>query len=282
VELDVSGTAELTSSNSDVMEFYISNIAQPLVLGSTVITAEYEGLSTSTEVFVTELALPQYGDLVINEIYADVAPEMVPGTAGFPLYVNPEYVFRDFEFIEIVNSSDITLDLSGVAVFEKDMPTKPRHTFSDGVFIMAGESVVVFGGGEVSELMAHNVLFFTADNNDAASGLVHGLAFSNDGDTITIRGGDHRGYAPDGTLIAQMSYCGVLSEEGCDSISGSGHPGADDGSMVLSPEVWGDSYIHHGDMMQTVGDYSPGTFSNGAIFPGHAQVYLVDAAAWNH
>ena len=108
---------------------------------------------------------PSPGDLVINEIHADPAF----GSAG-DANQDGTRDFSDDEFLEIVNVSCRTLDLSGLSILDD---IELRHTFASGT-LQPCEPVVVFGGGGG---IAQHV---------ASTGT---LALNNDGDIITVREG---------------------------------------------------------------------------------------------
>ncbi len=90
-----------------------------------------------------------------------------PERVGRVLYVDPNgdgsTDSTEDEFLEVAN---VALALGGVTIIELDFPFAPRHTFPDGTTLGAGESIVVFGGGDVSELVETSVQFVTAENGD--------------------------------------------------------------------------------------------------------------------
>ena len=125
------------------------------------------------------------------------------------------------EYIELANIADATVDLSGVTIFENDLPDLARHTFADGTVLKAGEAIVVFGGGDASALSADNASFVVANNED--SGLQYGLALRNDGDRVTL-------LAIDGvTVITELGY-GDIEESAPDAMECS---------------MWGNDFVCH-------------------------------------
>lgn len=112
--------------------------------------------------------------LVINEVLAD------PG--NFDANGDGNVSFEEDEFIELVNSGDSTLDLSGVTIEDK---VTVRFTFPNGASVAPGGVVVVFGGGTPPEGMNA----FIANK----------LFLNNTGDELTVR-------APNGAVMANMTY----------------------------------------------------------------------------
>jgi 5'-nucleotidase len=106
---------------------------------------------------------PVPGQLVINEILFDPGPDVANGDA------NGDGVREgsEDEFIELVNASTSTLDLTGVLINDA---VNNRHVFASTT-LGCGDSIVVFGGG-------------TAAQWTTASGGLLGL--NNGGDTVTI------------------------------------------------------------------------------------------------
>lgn len=156
--------------------------------------------------------------LVINEILAD------PGT--FDANNDGLISFRDDELIELVNSGESDLDLSGATIADS---LRVRFTFPDGTVLPAGTALVVFGGG--------------APNIDAPSFVAGNLALNNTGDTITVR-------AADGAQLATATY---------------GSEGGDNQSLNRAvdgdPET---ALIRHTELSDAVA--SPGTRVDGSPF----------------
>jgi len=120
---------------------------------------------------------------------------------------------------------------------------------------MAGQAIVVFGGGDVTaltDLGLANVSFDTSNAEDAS--LEFRLSLNNDGDHVWL-------YAADGsTVIDGVAYGDADFSATNEAIF--------DASMVLDPDVYGSAYTHHKYATDSAGDYSPGTLADGSEFPG--------------
>jgi hypothetical protein len=88
-------------------------------------------------------------DLVINEIYAD--PHSSLGDANSDGIIDP----ADDEFVEFVNDSSSSIDLSGWA-FGDYMAI--RHTFPTGSILAPNCGMVLFGGGTPSGLFGNSLI----------------------------------------------------------------------------------------------------------------------------
>ncbi len=238
---DVSAAAAWSSSDPNVAKVYVAGQVQPINAGATTLGASFGGLDLSGTLTVTVVAATN-ADLVFNEVLADGSVEGDPNGDGA---AEP----TEDEFVEIVNVSGVTVDLSGCVVVEGDLSTdEPRHTFAQGTLLHAGEAVVLFGGGDVSSLSAANVTFLVVANLDV--GLKHGLALNNEGDKVELRD-------PSGGVLTTFTSG---SGGDIDAIQGA--------SMVRSPDVTGTSWTHHTYATGSAGDYSPGTYVDGSAFPG--------------
>lgn len=115
--------------------------------------------------------------LVINEILSD-PPEGPSGDA------NGDGVRSSSsdEFVEILNRSAASIDISGYTLSDADAI---RHVFATGTIIPAFEAVVVFGGGIPKGSFgnaAENHLVFRASSG--------GLSLNNGGDTVKLTDGE--------------------------------------------------------------------------------------------
>ena len=238
---DVTSDCSFSSSDSKTL-LMIESEGQPVNGGSVDVTADCFSGSFSASINLNlTVALPQAGDLVINELLADGTVDGDPNDDGSANSVEDE-------FIEIANASDVTVDLSGVQLVEQDFAFLPRHTFAQGTVLKAGSAIVIFGGGDVSTLSADNVEFVTAQNDDP--GQAYGLALTDSGDTLVVLP------AEDGEPLARLAYG---SEDPT-------KPTVSDMSLTLSPDVYGTEYKAHNEAGAT--DYSPGTFADGSKFVG--------------
>jgi hypothetical protein len=238
---DDTTVATWTSSDESVVKFYVAGTGQPLWSGTVDVTATLDGVSDTVTVNVGAIAVASAGDLVFNEVLADGLVDGDPNGDGSLDNVEDE-------FVEIGNHADVTVDVSGVTIFETDFPFLARHTFPAGTVLRAGEALVVFGGGDVSAMSATNATFSVADNEDP--GLQYGLSLKDDTETVRL-------VAADGTTdIATMTY-------GTEEV-----PAVSDGSNTLDPDVFGTSYAHHFYATGSTTWFSPGTYVDGSAFPG--------------
>lgn len=166
---------------------------------------------------------PAPGDLVLNEIMAgdNMSDTNCDGSTSSSAD----------EFVELVNVSNKTLDLTGVTIADSVVT---RHTFATTT-LAPGAAVVVWGAGTPA---CAGVDSFAV----ASSGQ---LGLNDDGDTITVATG---GASP--TPLVTVTYAAVTLNV----------------SSNLSPELTGTSYVLHTAVSGAVGPYSPGRRANGAAF----------------
>ncbi|PYE85979.1 ExeM/NucH family extracellular endonuclease [Pseudoroseicyclus aestuarii] len=165
--------------------------------------------------------------LVINEFLADPASGLDGDANG-----DGTRDATDDEFVEIVNTGDTPLDLSGMTISDA---VQVRHVFAQGTTLAAGEAIVVFGGGTPTGS------FGGAQVVTASSGA---LGLNNGGDSITLAGAD-------GSPIDTVTY---------------GSEGGRDVSLTRDPDLTG-GFAEHDTVSGT--DYSPGTEADGTAFPGN-------------
>ncbi|MFT7581421.1 MAG: hypothetical protein ACI9MR_003097, partial [Myxococcota bacterium] len=104
------------------------------------------------------------------------------------LLPNPDGTDRPNEFVELVNTGDTAIDLTGWMV--GDLTSDARHTF-DGGLLAPGDAVVVYGGAAVPE-----------DGRLVASS--GNLSINNSAETISL-------FDPAGTLVDSVSYSASVS-----------------------------------------------------------------------
>lgn len=138
----------------------------------------------------------------------------------------------DDEFIELINTSDNPLDLSGYTVSDA---SSLRHTFPANTILEGNGVLVVFGGGTPTGDFG-GALVQTASEGQ--------LNLSNGGDTVTIRNG-----GGDVVVIFDSAATGV-------------DPGQDQ-SITRSPDITGDFVLHTAANANLA--FSPGVAANGAI-----------------
>ena len=177
---DLSADADYQSSDPSVLKVYVPGIGQPLGAGTTTLSASVGGMLAKANIEITVvLAVASAGDLAINELMINPNSMDISGDGGVDV--------SDNEFIEVGNAADVSLDLSGVTIFDADNSSH-RHVFAQGTVLKPGATIVVFGGGDISALSADNATFVTAANDDDP--LAYGLALSNQQDTVRLVAAD--------------------------------------------------------------------------------------------
>jgi hypothetical protein len=168
-----------------------------------------------------EGSVPAEGELVLNEVLVNVPG----GDEGDANGDGIRDAYED-EFVEIVNRTEQTLDLTGVAV---------RNGSSDKfVFgptcLEAHQAAIVFGGGQPAERPGMLVRV-------AASR----FAFGNSGGSVVLAGAD-------GALLGAINYSNAPAE-----------------ALTLSPQLAGADFVDHSTLSEGV-LLSPGTCPGGELF----------------
>ncbi len=166
-------------------------------------------------------------NLVLNELLAKV-PMGPDGDA------NGDGVrhFHDDEFVELVNKSDETIDMTGVEIRND---SHVRFTFPS-FCLKPLHAAVVFGGIEPGADLPDGEGYdsFVADTR---------FAYADGGGRAVIT-------AANGDSIADFTY--------------GSHPAQ---SLNLDRDIHGDTYVSHGELTDPQTLFSPGTCANGAPFP---------------
>lgn len=174
-----------------------------------------------------ELSAPVAGDLVLNEFMA--ADNLADTNCDMSTTDTVD------EFVELVNVSNKTLDLTGVTIAESN---GVRFTFAPAatgsMTLEPGKAVVVWGGGAPACPGVTN--WFVAPN---------GLALTDAGDTITVATGDT---VPVQLLTYTYPAATILI------------------SSNLSPDVTGTVYALHNAVTGAVGNFTPGKRANNTAF----------------
>ena len=166
-------------------------------------------------------------DWIINEIHAD--PDSTNGDANGDGTPN----FSQDEFVEIVNNSGSSADISGWTISDG---FGVRHTFPVGTVVPDQCSVVVFGAGTPTG-------GFGGSTVQVATGGQLGL--NNSGDTVTLNDGV--------SDVASESY---------------GGEGGDNQSLTRDPDLTG-AFVKHAAATGSSGAlFSPGTQIDGSFFSG--------------
>ncbi|GAF67312.1 unnamed protein product, partial [marine sediment metagenome] len=184
-----------------------------------------------------DVPTPSASNMVINEIHAK--PDVVEGDANGDGVLD----IYDDEFIELVNISNVYVDLSDYELH--DVGVGLRHIFSDSplrTIVPPGEAVVVFGdwtgtlSGTFGNAMANGLVF------KASTGT---LGLNNSGDIVDLK--DSGG----STTILSQDY---------------GSEANHDQSITLYPDKTG-TFVKHLDAPSSGGRrFSPGTMVNGDPF----------------
>lgn len=188
------------------------------------------------------------GDIVINEFLADPAAD-APGDANG----DGTRESSEDEFIELVNTTDQDIDLSGYVIEDgasqdnEDDPAFIRHFFPAGTIVPAGGAIVIFGGGTPTGDFGGAVVQ-TAQNPTTTFSPQIGL--NNGGDTITLATSMITG-GMGGTVVAEFEYTS----------------GIDDESFARNPDLTGD-FVAHSSIRSGV-LFSPGVMNvDGMPFAG--------------
>lgn len=188
--LNISGDDPATVANGTI-------IVTGLVEGGNYVITINGGDCTGGDAITFPIPVPENfctpTDLVINEVLAD------PGTVNDANNDGNADGSED-EFIELYNTGDADLDVSGWTISEG---AGVRHTFPDGFVIPARSGFVLFGGG------TPNVPCLNAVANETPF-----IGLNNSGDEVTVR--NQLGFP-----VAQMSY---------------GAEGNNDQSLALDPD----------------------------------------------
>jgi hypothetical protein len=195
---------------------------EPTWIGDLTLTPGFSPTPTCTTTPVPPFAL------VINEIYADPHPSSGDANGDGSIGVTAD------EFIEIVNVTGSTLDLSGWEI--RDL-VRARHRFPPGSLLPAGSAVVVFGGGQPQGSFGGSLV------QTASSGT---LAINNEGDTLAL-------YDLNSFLVTSYSY---------------GPEGGEDEALTREPDLTGpEPLVKHSTASGSGGTiYSPGTRLDGSNF----------------
>ncbi len=224
------------SSDDEGIALVVDGLAHGLGAGSAVVSCEYRGLRADATVTVDAVATPERGELVINEVLADVPVSTDVNGDGTGDSVEDE-------FAEIVNAGKATVDLGGATLWDSDNEIA-RHTFDSGTTLLPGSAIVVFGGGNASRVKGTHCTAEVANADDGS--LDYGLALSNDGDTLTLKS---------------------KGDEILDTITWTSNDPVD-ASIVLDPEIDGSRTTAHDDAFRD--PYSPCTLGDGGAFPDAA------------
>ncbi len=205
---------------------------------TTTIRASAQGVTGTATLSVTPPTL------IINETLADP-----PGSVSTDLQGDANHdgvrSASDDEFMELLNSTAASINISGWTLRTRatgGTSEITRHTFAAGSTLLAGEAMVIFGGGNVNP---SDQIFGCAQVVKASSG---GLSLTNGGLTVLARDGS-------GALVAQFSYGGST-----------GLNGDSDQSLTRSPDITG-NFVQHTAVTAANGRrFTPGLKVDGTPF----------------
>jgi uncharacterized protein (TIGR03437 family) len=179
-------------------------------------------------------------DIVINEFLAD-PPDGLAGDANHDGVRDS----ADDEFVELVNSTSHTIDLSGYELLSRSLTTITdtlRHRFIPGTLLPAGTAIVIFGGGSPDP---HNPVFSGSQILKASRG---SLSLTNTGGVITLR-------KPNGEIVTSVAYGAELGLR------------ADlNQSLTRAPDIIGAFVLHSTVAGNDNQRFSPGTRLDGSSF----------------
>jgi hypothetical protein len=167
--------------------------------------------------------------VVINEIHADPAGDLSGDANGDGVRDG-----ADDEFIEIVNTTNFPVDLSGWTLKDR---VNVRHVFLNRTIIQPGGGLVVFGGGQPGDNFG---------NCEVQVSTKGGLGLNNSGDTVTL-------YDLRTRIVAAVIYSSQANA---------------DQSITRSPDIFGDFRKHSTTPNSGGAIFSPGTKGDGTKFSG--------------
>lgn len=173
-------------------------------------------------VFFLFTSLPSYTQLIINEIYSDVAVTLF-GDANGDGVRNA----RADEFIEVFNNYEVPLDIS---LYTIEVSGIIKHEFSDSTILPPKSFMVVFGGGQPTGTFGGSRVVLSSKN---------GLNLGNAGSTVILK---NRA----GVILDTFTYSG-------ENI---------DASWVREPDISGDFVPHDEVNAAFKEPFSPGTLNS--------------------
>ena len=116
-----------------------------------------------------------YYGFVLNEVLYD-PPANAPGDANG----DGNRHFDEDEFVEFVNSSATSLDISGYKLYDADRLSinTANHEFPANTILNPGQAVVVFGGGTPTGNFGGSLVFAASNQT---------LNLNNNGDVLTVK-----------------------------------------------------------------------------------------------
>ncbi len=239
IEIEISDPSELAISESITIPSGATSI--PVVLsviddgwndGDQRVTLEFSTTSISATSASETITVEDDSDaepiLVVNEIHAAYRETDSPEFAD----ANRNGIVDAGgieEFVELVNSGETALDLSGYSLLDSEAL---RHVFPSGTILDPGCAIVVFGGGAIE---GNPAIFGGASVQNGNELVSEGLGFDDSSDSIRIL--DVMGFEISGATYSSQIRGG--------------------GSLVRNPDITGEfvAYISIGEGNQS---FSPG------------------------
>lgn len=245
-ELIANVPVNFSSDNTNVATIDSEGRASALRVGSTKIRARAGEASVEAELRVRPLTL------AINEVLADPSD----GLAGDANRDGVRSASQD-EFVEIVNASEVDLDLGDYRVATRDGNSvlTTRHTFAPGTILPPGAAAVVFGGANAATFNPRDPSFADAYVATASTG---SLSLLNGGSIVAL-------LDPLGATVEELSYGGETALEGDRNAS-----------LTRSPDILGDFVLHQTPPEAAGRLFSPGAKLDGAPFRTTAPVSRIE------
>ncbi|MDQ3474126.1 MAG: lamin tail domain-containing protein, partial [Acidobacteriota bacterium] len=178
----------------------------------------------------------QVATVLINEVLAD-PPDGIAGDANH----DGGRSSAEDEFVELVSAGG-AVNISGWTIRTRSLGNineTPRHTFPSGSLLLAGEPIVVFGGGDFDPA---DPLFGCSQVTITSTA---GLSLVNGGSTVIIRDAA-------GVLVTEFTYGGTTGLEGDNNQS-----------LTRSPDVSGVFVEHTAAAGANGRRFSPGLRAGG-------------------
>ncbi len=181
-------------------------------------------------------AVAGVNDEFVLTVYDDDFPAIVINEIAFRVKNDPSgdangdgtTVQREDEFIEVVNGSGMTVDISGWTLSDAD---KIRHVFEASTILGDGEGITVFGGGTPTGITSYVQVASTGR-----------LALTNNGDVVSLA-------RPSGVVVDSHTW-GAASN----SIN----------SLARNPDFTG-SFVQHNTIATNPVAFSPGKRNADAV-----------------
>lgn len=189
------------------------------------------GSIIDVNVIIEDDDVPFTVQMIVNEILYDPSNNALDGDANG----DGTYAQAEDEFIEFVNLSSQTVDLSGYMIYDTEglAANTPNHVFPANTLVAPGKAIVVFGGGTPTGTFGGSIVQ-TSTSGD--------LNLNNAGDEMTLTDAS-------GTVIVTMDIEPL-----------SNNPNE---SYTRDPDISG-SFVQHSTVNSAL--FSPGTKVDGSSF----------------